>query len=118
MPVSWELLTGVLDWPTIVVSAAVALLTLAYGPRKLRAAIIWVAQLAMLFVLVLGTLVAGRLGYTVGGAIGQGYNVNDTGQLYYSIAGAAVGGIGGFVVGALVCALFFVLVEIRDNTRG
>lgn len=118
MPLSLELLAGVVDWPMVVVSAVLALGALAYGPRKLRAAIIWVAQFALMFALVLGTAVAGRLGYSIGSALGQANNLNETGQLYYSIAGAVAGGLAGFVVGALLCALLFVLLEIRDNTRG
>jgi prolipoprotein diacylglyceryltransferase len=118
MSLSWDLLTEVVDWPTLAIAAVVALLALAYGPRRLRAAVIWIAQYTLFFALVLGTAVAGRIGYVIGGAIGQSYNLNETGQLYYAIAGAVAGGLTGLVAAALLCGLFFVLLEIRENTRG
>ena len=106
------------DIPTLVACAVVALLIVAWGPRQARAFVIMVAQYAMFLVLLLITAVAGRFGYVTGTAIGQSYNFSETGQLYYAIAGAAVGGVSGFVAGALVCSVFFVLLEIRQNTRG
>jgi glucan phosphoethanolaminetransferase (alkaline phosphatase superfamily) len=113
---SWDLLNGIIDAPTALIAAAVALFAVAYAPRRARALVIWITQYAAFLAIALTAAVAGRHGYTAGRAMAQ--TTNEMGQLYYGVAGAAVGGILGFVAAALVVSVFFVLMEIRDNTRG
>jgi hypothetical protein len=111
-----DLITGVLDWPTALVAAAIALLAVAYA-RPMRAFVIWIAQYSAFLAVALLTAVGGRHGYATGLAIGQAQNINDMGQMYYAVGGAAVGGLLGLVGGALAASVFFVLLEIRQNTR-
>jgi hypothetical protein len=112
----WELLNGIIDAPTALIAAAIALFAVAYTPRRARALVIWITQYAGFLAIALAAGVAGRQGYAAGRAMAQ--TTNETGQLYYGVAGAAVGGLLGFVAAGLVVSLFFVLLEIRDNTRG
>lgn len=118
MGLSWDLLAGIIDAPTALIAAAIALFAIAYTPRRARAAVIWIAQYAAFLAIVLAAAIAGRQGYAAGIAMAQAQNINDTGQLYYGVAGAAAGGILGLVAAALAVSVFFVLLEIRDNTRG
>jgi hypothetical protein len=115
---SWDAIKGFIDTPTLLIACAVALFFAAYAPRGARIVIIWVAQFAAFLALVLGAAVAGRAGYAAGLTSAQAQHVNDVGQLYYAAAGAAIGGVLGLVVGALAVSVLFVLLDIRENTRG
>lgn len=118
MNASWELIQGLVDGPTALAALALLLFFAAYGARRMRALVVFIAQYAAFLALALGAAVAGRHGYAVGTAYGQVQGLNDTGQLYYGVAGAAAFGLLGFIAGGLVLAVFFVLLEIRQNTRG
>jgi hypothetical protein len=113
-----EAIAGFVDLPAVVAAAVIALAVVAFAPRKARALVLWFAQYAAFVALVLVAIAAGRQGYATGGAIGRSHELNDLGQLYYAVAGAIVGGLAGLTAAALVVALFFVLLEIKDNTRG
>ena len=115
---SWDLIKGIVDWPTALIAAAIALFVVAYSPRRARAFVIWIAQYAAFFAVVLAAGLAGRMGYDAGLAMGQAQNINDMRQMYYAAAGAAAGGLLGFVAAGLAVALFFAVLDIRENTRG
>lgn len=115
---SWDVIIGLLDIPTALIAAAIALAAIAYAPRRARAFVIWIAQYSAFLGVVLAAAVAGRSGYARGIEMGQAQNINEMGQLYYGVAGAALGGILGFAVAALAVSLLFTLIDIRDNTRG
>jgi hypothetical protein len=117
MDLPWEMIASLFDWPTALVSAGIALFVMVYA-RPVRALVIWIAQYASFLALIFTVAVAGRAGYATGGTIGQTQNINEIGQLYYAIAGAVVGGVAGLVGAALVISVFFVLLEIRENTKG
>lgn len=117
MVFGWDPIQSHFDLTTVLISAGVALLIVAYSPRRMRALALWIAQYAAFVALVLLAAVAGRLGYAMGAAYGLAYNMNDFGQLNLAIAGAAIGGILGFTAGALVVAVFFALLDIRESTR-
>jgi hypothetical protein len=117
MPVSWDVIASIADTPTLVAAAVVALLIVAFAPRQARALVLWFSQYAAFVALLLAAAAAGRQGYVTGGAIGEQQGLNSLGQTYAAVAGALVGGLAGLTVAALVVALLFVLLEIRDNTR-
>jgi hypothetical protein len=117
MPISWDLIRSIIDTPTLVASAVIALVIAGFVPRKTRAAVIWIAQYAAFVGLAFAVVGAGRAGYAIGGAMGLANNFNEFGQLYCSLAGAGIGGIAGFAGGALVLSPFFVLFEIAANTK-
>jgi hypothetical protein len=118
MPVSWDVIASVADIPTVAAAAVVALLIVAFAPRQARALVLWFSQYAAFVALLLATAVAARQGYGIGGAIGEQQGLNGLDQAYASVAGAIVGGLAGLTMAALVVALLFVLLEIRDNTKG
>ena len=118
MPVSWDAIASLVDRPSVLAAAVVALVVAVYVPRKTRALAIWAAQYAAFVALALAAAIAGRQGYGIGGTIGQAYGLNELGQFYASVAGAIAGGLAGFTAAALVLAVFFVLLEIRENTKG
>jgi hypothetical protein len=118
MPVSWDAIAGLVDRPSVLAAAVVALVVAVYVPRKIRALAIWAAQYAAFVALALAAAIAGRQGYAIGGTIGQAYGLNELGQFYASVAGAIAGGLAGFTAAALVLAVLFVLLEIRENTKG
>jgi hypothetical protein len=109
---------SLLHGPTVAVSALVALAVLAFAPRRLRALVIFIAQYTGFFAVVFAAAIAGRHGYGVGGAIGAAQGLNELGRFYAAVAGAAAGGLVGLAIAAPVLAVFFVLLEIRDNTKG
>ncbi len=115
MVLSWDLLNGIIDTPTALIAAAIALVVVVYAPRGARAVVIWIAQFAAFLAIALAAAVSGRQGYEAGLAMGQ--NIKELGQLYYAVAGAALGGILGLVGAALVMSVFFVLLDIRQNTK-
>lgn len=115
---SWDVIIGLLDIPTVLIAAAVALAAIAYAPRRARAFVIWIAQYTAFLGMILTAAVAGRSGYARGFEMAQAQNVNDMGQVYYGVAGAALGGILGFATAALAASLLFTLIDIRNNTRG
>jgi hypothetical protein len=117
MAIPWDLIDGSVDVATLAASAFVALLIIGFAPRLMRTIAIWIGQYAAFVGLVLTVVVAGRTGYTMGGAMALANNFNQTGQLYYSLAGAASGGVLGFAAAALALAFFFVLFEIAANSR-
>jgi hypothetical protein len=113
-----DVIAGFLDWPAAAIAAIVALAIVIVAPRQARAVVLWFAQYASFLALLLVAIAAGRQGYVTGGAIGRAHELNELGQFYYSVAGAGLGALAGLTVGALVVAMFFVLLEIRDNTKG
>jgi hypothetical protein len=117
MDLPWDTIASLFDWPTALAAAGIALVVTVYA-RPVRALVIWIAQYASFLALILIVAAAGRAGYATGATIGQAQNINEIGQLYYAIAGAVVGGVAGLVGGALVFSVFFVLLEIRENTKG
>ena len=118
MPVSWDAIASLVDRPSVLAAAVVALVVAVYVPRKMRALAIWTAQYAAFVALALAAAIAGRQGYAIGGTIGQAYGLNELGQFYASVTGAIAGGLAGFTAAALVLAVFFVLLEIKENTKG
>jgi hypothetical protein len=116
MAFSWDDVQGHLDLTTVLVSVGVAFLIAAYSPRRMRALALWIAQYAAFVALVFLTVVTGRLGYAVGRAFGHSYAMNELGQFNFAVAGAAIGGILGFAAGALMVAVFFALLDIRERT--
>jgi hypothetical protein len=118
MGASWDVIQGLVDGPTALAALALLLIFAAYGARRMRALVVFIAQYAAFLALALSAAIAGRHGYTLGLAYGQAQGLNDTGQLYYGVGGAAALGLLGFIAGGLVLAVFFVLLEIRQNTRG
>jgi hypothetical protein len=112
----WDLLNGIIDAPTALIAATVALLAVLYAPRKARAVVIWIGQYAAFLLAVLAAAVAGRQGYAVGLTMAQ--TTNEMGQLYYAVAGAALGGVLGLLAAALLLSVFFMLLDIRENTKG
>jgi hypothetical protein len=115
---SWDVFIGLLDIPTLLIAAAIALAAIAYAPRRARAFVIWIAQYSGFLSVVLTAAVAGRIGYARGLEMGQAQNINEMGQIYYGVAGAAFGGVLGFAAAAVAISLLFTLIDIRDNTRG
>jgi hypothetical protein len=117
MAIPWDLIDRNIDFATLAAAAFVALLLIGFAPRLVRLVVIWIGQYAAFVGLVLTVVVAGRTGYAMGGAMALASNFNQTGQLYYSLAGAAIGGVLGFAGAALALAFFFVLFEIAANSR-
>ena len=115
---SWDAIANLVDTPSVVAAAVVALVVAVYVPRKMRALAIWTAQYAAFVALALAAAIAGRQGYAIGGTIGQTYGLNELGQFYASVTGAIASGLAGFTAAALVLAVFFVLLEIKENTKG
>ena len=115
---SWDTIANLVDTPSVLAAAVVALVVAVYVPRKMRALAIWTAQYAAFVALALAAAIAGRQGYAIGGTIGQAHGLNELGQFYSSVAGAIAGGLAGFTAAAMVLAVFFVLLEIKENTKG
>jgi len=118
MTASWELIQGLADGPTMLAALALLIFFAAYGGRRMRALIIFITQYSAFLALAIGAAVAGRFGYTMGTAFGAAQGYNETGQLYCGVGGAAAFGLLGFIAGGLLLSVFFVLLEIRQNTRG
>ena len=117
MLIPWDLIKSVIDTQTLAVSAIIALLVAGFAPRLTRAAVIGIAQYVAFVGLAFAVVAVGRVGYAIGGEMGQANSLNHIGQLYCAVAGAGIGGIAGFAGGALVLSPFFVLFEIAANTR-
>jgi outer membrane lipoprotein SlyB len=117
MPGYWDTVAALVDRQTVLAAVGIALIVAAYVPRQTRALALWVAQYAAFVALVLGAAIAGRQGFAIGEGIGRSYGLNELGQFYASIAGAIAGGLAGFTAASLTLAVFFVLLEIRDNTK-
>jgi hypothetical protein len=122
MTAYWDQIQGYIqgfaDTPTVLATVALFLFFVAYGGRRIRTLIIFLAQYGALLALAIAAAVAGRYGYAAGAALGKAQGFNETGQLYYGVGGAAAFGLAGFVAAGLVLAVFFVLLDIRQNTRG
>jgi hypothetical protein len=81
--------------------------------RAIRWFIIRIAEIFILLIVVLATLVSAVSGYY---AI-QLMELQAMSTGLPPVAGAVIGGILGFVSMAIVSAIFFLLVEIANNTR-
>lgn len=114
---TWDQIQNHADLTTLLVSAGVALLIVAYSPKRVRALALWIAQYAAFVGLVFATAVAGRQGYAMGAELALKHNMNEMGQLNYAVVGAAIGGILGFAAGALLLSIFFALLDIRERIR-
>jgi hypothetical protein len=117
MSLPWDLIQSHFDMTTVLISAGIALLIVAYSPRRMRALVIWIAQYVAFVALVFAVAVAGRQGYAMGAAFGQAHGMNELGQFSFAVAGAAIGGLLGFAAAALVLSIFFALLDIRESTR-
>ena len=112
----WDLLALAIDDPKIIIAFLIMLALAVVFAKAIRLAVIWTAQFAALIALVLTVFSAGAAGYVAGRSFQQ-TNPSASFAQFYPEAAAVLGGIAGFAAGSLVLSVFFIFLEILNNTR-
>jgi hypothetical protein len=112
----WDLLLLAIDDPRIVIAFLVVLALALFFAKAVRLAVIWTAQFAALAALVFTVFFAGMAGYFAGASVQQSHAAAPFAKFYPEL-GVALGAIAGFAAGSLVLTVFFIFLEILNNTR-